>query len=214
VLIPIVEAVRAASDRPFKLHMGIGPVTLAAITTDKHYHGDIKALSLDVAKAFNAELRYLQECGGVDMVQVAEPLTFFDNDAWIIEALNTAFEGITMRRVVHICYGHEEGQQGQEELRASRFLPWAFDIDCDALRGWPKGKDLIIGALDGKNLRVEKPTAIADNLRRVLEHVPAEQVGLASDCALASLRQIVAVKKMRSLACGARIVREELTGAG
>ena len=85
--------------------------------------------------------------------------------------------------------------------------------EVDALRGWPKGKDLIIGALDGKNLRVERPAAIADNLRRVLEHVPAEQVGLASDCALASLRQIVAVKKMRALADGARIVREELTGS-
>jgi 5-methyltetrahydropteroyltriglutamate--homocysteine methyltransferase len=228
VLAPIVEAVRAATDRPFKLHMGIGPVTLAAITTDKHYGGDIKALSLDVAKAFNAELRDLQERGGVDMVQVAEPLTFFENDAWIVEALNTAFEGISLRRVVHICYGHEEGQQGQEELRASKFLPWAFDIDCDAfhlemagngfsevdaLRGWPKGKDLIIGALDGKNLRVEKPAAIADNLRRVLEYVPAEQVGLASDCALASLRQIVAVKKMQALAEGARIVRAELAGS-
>ena len=67
--------------------------------------------------------------------------------------------------------------------------------EVDALRGWPKSKDLIIGALDGENLRVEKPAAIADSLRRVLEQVPAEQVGLASDCALASLRQIVAVMK-------------------
>jgi 5-methyltetrahydropteroyltriglutamate--homocysteine methyltransferase len=43
--------------------------------------------------------------------------------------------------------------------------------------------------------------------------VPADQVGLASDCALASLRQIVAAKKMAALAEGARIVREELSGA-
>jgi 5-methyltetrahydropteroyltriglutamate--homocysteine methyltransferase len=228
ILAPVIEAVRAATDLPFKLHMGIGPVTLAAITTDRFYDGDIKALSLDVAKAFNDELRTIQARGDVDMVQVAEPLTFFENEPWIVEALNTAFDGITMRRVVHICYGHEEGQQGQEELRAARFLPWAFDIDCDAfhiemaghdfaevpaLRGWPAGKDLIVGALDGKNLRVEKPERIATWLRSVLEHVPAEQVGLASDCALASLRQVVAVKKMAALAAGAKIVRDELTGA-
>lgn len=56
--------------------------------------------------------------------------------------------------------------------------------DVDALRGWPKSKDLIIGALVGKNLRVEKPAAIADNLRRVLEHVPGgPRVGLRAGLA-------------------------------
>ena len=140
ILKPIADAVRAATDKPFKLHMGIGPVTLAAITTDQHYN-DIKALSLDVAKAFNDELRDLEGRGDVDMVQVAEPLTFFENDPWIIEALNTAFEGISMRRVVHICYGHEEGQTGQAELRASKFLPWAFDIDCDVFHIETAGHD-------------------------------------------------------------------------
>jgi Cobalamin-independent synthase, Catalytic domain len=225
VLAPIVEAVRAATDRPFKLHMGIVPVTLAAITADKHYGGDIKALSSTSRRPSTPSCATCRNAGASTWCR-SPPLTFFENDAWIIEALNTAFEGISLRRVVHICYGHEEGQQGQEELRASRFLPWAFNIDCDAfhlemagngfaeveaLRGWPKNKDLIIGALDGKNLRVERPAAIADSLRRVLEYVPAEQVGLPSDCALASLRQIVAVKKMQALAEGARIVREELT---
>ena len=228
ILAPVAEAVRAATDKPFKLHMGIGPVTLAAITTDEYYGGDIKALALDVAKAFNAELRNLQARGDVDMVQVAEPLTFFENDPWIIETLNTAFEGITMTRVVHICYGHEEGQSGQLELRASRFLPWAFDIDCDVLHietashdfaevsafaGWPKNKALAVGVLDGKNLNVESPERIAGWLRRLIEVVPADQVMVATDCALASLRQVVAKKKMQSLVAGTQIVRDELTGS-
>ena len=227
VLKPIVEAVREATSAPFKLHMGIGPVTLAAITTDEYYNGDIRALALDVARAFNAELRDIERRGGVDMVQVAEPLTFFENEPWIIEALNTAFEGISMTRVVHICYGHEEGQTGQSELRAASLLPWAFDIDCDmfhlelashdfaeaeALKGWPADKLLAVGALDGKNLNVESPERIAAWLRRVVEVVPAEQVAVASDCALASLRQIVVKKKMRALVAGAAIVRSELTG--
>lgn len=228
ILAPIVESVRAATDAPFKLHMGIGPVTLAAITTDRFYNNDIKALSLDVAQAFNDELRDLERRGGVDMVQVAEPLTFFENDPWIIEALNTAFDGISLRRVVHICYGHEEGQAGQLELRAGKFLPWAFDINCDvlhiemashdfaeveALTSWPKDKDLMVGALDGKDLRVESPEKIAGWLRKLLAVVPAEQVALASDCALASLRRVIAVKKMAALVAGANVVRAELTGS-
>jgi len=227
ILKPVVEAVREATSQPFKLHMGIGPVTLAAITTDQYYNGDIRAIALDVARAFNEELKDIERRGGVDMVQVAEPLTFFENDPWIIEALNIAFAGISMTRVVHICYGHEEGQTGQLELRAHKFLPWAFDIDCEmfhiemashdfaeveALKGWPKDKMLAVGALDGKNLNVESPEKIARWLRRVIKVVPAEQVAVASDCALASLRQIVAKKKMKALAQGAAIVRSELTG--
>lgn len=227
ILAPIVEAVRGATNKPFKLHMGVGPVTLAAITTDRFYQGDIKALALEVAQAFNRELRDLEQRGGVEMVQVAEPLTFFDNEPWIIETLNTCFEGISMTKVVHICYGHEEGQSGQTELRAHRFLPWALDIDADvlhiemashdfaeidALRGWPRDKILGLGVLDGKNLNVESPERIADAIRRVAEIVPPEQILLAPDCALGSLRPIVAKMKMKALVEGARIVRSELTG--
>lgn len=227
VLAPIAEAVRAATDAPFKLHMGVGPATLAAITTDRHYGGDIKALALDVAQAFNAELRDLQERGTVDMVQVAEPLTFFDNDPWILDTLNAAFEGITMTKVVHICYGHEEGQTGQTELRAHKFLPWAFDIDVDvlhiemashgfseiaALKGWPAHKTLGIGVLDGKNLNVEKPETIGEALLKVTEVVPADQVLVANDCALASVRPIVAKMKMKALVDGVRLARDAVSG--
>lgn len=227
VLKPIAEAVRDATTRPFKLHMGVGPVTLAAITTDQYYNGDIRALALDVARAFNDELRDIERRGGADLVQVAEPLTFFDNEPWIIDALNTAFEGISMTRVVHICYGHEEGQAGQSDLRAGEFLPWAFDIDCDmfhiemashdfaeieALKGWPRDKLLAVGVLDGRNLNVESPQQIAAWLRRVTEIVPAEQVAVASDCALASFRQVVARRKMRALVAGTAIARAEIAG--
>ena len=226
ILAPVVEAVRAATDKPFKLHMGAGPVTLSAITTDRHYD-DIKALALDVAQAFNEELKHLASLGTVDMVQVAEPLTFFDNEPWIIDTLNTAFADIPMQRVIHICYGHEEGQAGVFDLQAGRIFPWAFDIDCDmfhvemashefaeadAFRGWPKDKNLAVGVVDGKNLNVEPPDRVADWIRRMLEFVPAEQLCVATDCALASLRQVVAKKKLQTIVEGAGIVRSELTG--
>jgi len=227
ILKPVVEAVRAATTKPFKLHMGVGPATLAAITTDRHYN-DLQALTRDVAQAFNEELKSLAALGTVDMVQVAEPLTFFENDPWIIDTLNIAFADVPLTRVVHICYGHEEGQVGISEPKAKQIFPWAFDIDCDvihmelagndfrevdAFAGWPADKILAVGALDGKNLRVESPEQIADWLRRTIEVVPAEQVMVSSDCALASLRRVVAKKKMAALVAGTKIVRDELTGA-
>jgi len=86
-------------------------------------------------------------------------------------------------RLVHICYGHEEGQPGILDLKANRLFPWAFDLNCDQihfqmashdfaevddLRGWPKDKDLSVGVTDIEDLRVETPEKVAEWLRRPL----------------------------------------------
>jgi Methionine synthase II (cobalamin-independent) len=148
----------------------LGPATLAALSTDQHYH-DLKALSQDVAKTYNAEFKDL-ESRGVDLIQITEPLTFFEPEEWIISAINTAFDGVNAYKVVHICYGHEEGQPGILDLKADRLFPWAFDLNCDqihfqmashefaevdSLRGWPADKDLGVGVVDIELLRVETP---------------------------------------------------------
>ena len=42
--------------------------------------------------------------------------------------------------------------------------------------------------------------------------MPAEQLGLPTDCALSSIRRIVARKKLANMVKGAEIVRSELEG--
>jgi 5-methyltetrahydropteroyltriglutamate--homocysteine methyltransferase len=222
---PVLEAVQEATGKPIKINTSLGPATLAALSTDQSY-GDLKALSLDIAAAYNAEFKDLA-ARGLRAVQITEPLTFFEPAPWIIEAINTAFEGVPMYRSVPICYGHEEGQPGILDLQANRLFPWAFDLDCDQihiqmashdfaevgdLRGWPKEKDLGVGVVDIEDLRVESPEKIAAWLRKTIEVVPAEQVCVSTDCALASMRRIVAKKKLQALVAGTQIVRDELTG--
>jgi methionine synthase II (cobalamin-independent) len=221
---PVLETVLELTSKPVKINTSLGPATLAALSTDHHY-GDLKALALDVAAAYNQEFRDLA-ARGLEIVQVTEPLTFFEPADWIVEAINKAFEGVQMYRVVHICYGHEEGQPGITDLRADRLFPWAFGIDCDQihiqmashdfaevgdLRGWPKDKDLGVGVIDIEDLRVESPEKIASWLRKTIEVVPPEQVCVSTDCALASMRRVVARKKLHALVQGTEIVRHELT---
>ena len=94
-------------------------------------------------------------------------------------------------KVVHICYGHEEGQPGILDLKGDRLFPWAFDLNCnqihfqmashefaevDSLRGWPADKDLGVGVVDIELLRVETPEQIAGWLHRLFGSVPPEQV--------------------------------------
>jgi 5-methyltetrahydropteroyltriglutamate--homocysteine methyltransferase len=223
---PVVEAVREETDAPLKVNASLGPATLSALSTDQHYH-DLKALSQDVAKAYNAEFKDLAR-RGVDLIQITEPLTFFEPEDWIISAINTAFEGVDAYKVVHICYGHEEGQPGILDLKADRLFPWAFDLNCDqihfqmashefaevdSLRGWPADKDLGVGVVDIELLRVETPEQIAGWLHRLFASVPPEQVSVSTDCGIASMRRNVAKAKLRAIVAGRDLARAQLTGS-
>jgi 5-methyltetrahydropteroyltriglutamate--homocysteine methyltransferase len=222
---PVAEAVRAVTDAPLKINASLGPATLAALSTDQHY-GNLKALSQEVAKAYNQEFRDLEK-RGVDMIQVTEPLTFFEPEEWIINAINTAFDGISAYKVVHICYGHEEGQPGILDLRGNRLFPWAFELGCDqihfqmashefaevgSLRSWPKDKDLGVGVVDIELLRVETAEQIAGWLHELFAVVPPEQVSVSTDCGIASMRRNVAKAKLGAIVAGRDLARAQLSG--
>ena len=51
---------------------------------------------------------------------------------------------------------------------------------------------------------------IADRIRKVLKHVPAEKVTLSTDCGMKPLARMVAKMKLGALAEGAAIVRKEI----
>lgn len=225
VMKPVAEAVRDVTDAPLKVNVSLGPATLAALSTDNHYR-DIKALSLEVARAYNAEFKDLER-RGVDMIQITEPLTFFEPEEWIISAINAAFDGVSAYKVVHICYGHEEGQPGILDLKANRLFPWAFELDCDqihfqmashefaevdSLRGWPADKDLGVGVVDIELLRVETAEQIAGWLQKLFAVVPAEQISVSTDCGIASMRRNVAKAKLKAIVAGRDLAVSRLTG--
>jgi 5-methyltetrahydropteroyltriglutamate--homocysteine methyltransferase len=224
---PIVEATIQQTDKPVKIQAAVGPATMSALITDKHY-GDLKALSLDLARALNAELRDMVS-RGVGIVQFAEVLTFFDPADWVIEAINAAFDGVDAYKVIHICYGQQEGQPGVTELRGSKLFPWLWDLNCnqiqyemashhfhdsdiEAISTIPADMDFGVGVIDGKNLNVESPEWIASGIRKVLQVIPPERVSVYTDCTLTGLKHIVAKRKIESLAAGTKLVRAELTG--
>jgi methionine synthase II (cobalamin-independent) len=223
---PIAEAVRAATDAPFKHNLGWGPVALSDLSTDRHYH-DRKALAMDLARAMNQEMRDLAG-RGVDQIQIAEPLGFYDEEPWMAEAINLAFEGVGAYRVVHICYVLNEGQSAIGEPQAERMLPLLASLDCEQihlqqavrdfaevehLKGWPADKDLGVGVIEVQRTPAEAPARIAEWIRRTMKVVPPERIALSSDCGMGSFRsRVVARRKLQAMVRGAAIVRAELTG--
>lgn len=71
-------------------------------------------------------------------------------------------------------------------------------------------KDFVAGVIDVKSTITETADEVADRIRAVLEFVPAERLGLSTDCGLINLPRMVAAGKLRALADGAAIVRREL----
>lgn len=73
-------------------------------------------------------------------------------------------------------------------------------------------KNFVAGVIDVKSTVTETADEVADRIRGVLEFVPAERLGLSTDCGLVNLPRMVAAGKLRALADGAAIVRNELAG--
>jgi 5-methyltetrahydropteroyltriglutamate--homocysteine methyltransferase len=224
---PVVEAVVEQTDKPVKVQCAVGPATMSALITDKHY-GDIKALSTDLAMALNAELKDMAS-RGVDIVQFAEVLTFFDPADWVVEAINIALEGVPAYKIIHICYGQQEGQPGVTEMRGSKLFPWLWDLECDqiqyemashgfadsdieAISTIPDSMDFGIGVINGKSIVVESPEEIAAGIRKVMTVVPPERLMVHTDCTLTGMKHIVAKRKVQALVDGTKLVRAELTG--
>lgn len=74
----------------------------------------------------------------------------------------------------------------------------------------PKHMQFWAGVIDVKSTITETADEVASRIREVLQFVPADQLGLTTDCGLVMIQRYIAVDKLHALAEGARIVREEL----
>jgi 5-methyltetrahydropteroyltriglutamate--homocysteine methyltransferase len=216
---------RSITDREVKFTV-TGPHTLVKRIRDEWYH-DERTFALALAEVFNAELKRLVEAGAT-YIQIDEPgfAAFPEDLGWGVEAINAMVEGVDARIGLHVCFGNRYGRPSWEG--SYRFLfPAILDahITVLLLEFARKGTDdlslfkefgnefvLGMGVIDVKDHRVESPEAVAGLVRRGLDVVPPERLSLNPDCGLRHLPSDVAVKKLRSLAEGAAIVRAELRG--
>lgn len=221
---PAADVARfAAEDRPVKIAVQ-GPLFFAFACTDRHY-GEMKPLAMDIARAFNKEFKDLA-ARGIDWIQIHEPLTYYGEEPWFIEVLNTAFEGVDAHRIWHICYGNQGGNPGVGEPRGQDMFPFAFEVDVDQihietmrrgpgdlqhLKDLPSHLSLGVGVIDVKSLVIETPEAVADRLVKAASHVPAERICVSTDCGMLNLKREHAQRKLGALVEGARIARERLS---
>ena len=225
-----VRFLRAATTHAIKFTLP-GPMTMVDTLYDEYY-GSREKLAMAFAEILNQEATELAALG-VDVIQFDEPAfnVYFDEvREWGVAALERARRGLKCKTAVHICYGYgiEANIKWKETLGAQwrqyeNTFPLLAKSSIDQvslecanshvpieLIGLLKGKDVLVGAIDVANPRVETPEDVAKVLREALKHVPKERLFPCTNCGMVPLAREVAAGKLAALGAGAALVREEL----
>jgi 5-methyltetrahydropteroyltriglutamate--homocysteine methyltransferase len=191
------------------------------------FYKDEEKLALAYAEAVNGEIQDLF-AAGADVVQIDEPwMQAMPEKArqYGVTALNRALEGVKGTTAVHICFGYgalvagrPEGYSFLPELAATPAKQISIEtaqsgLDCSVLKKLPQ-QTILLGVLDLSTHIVETPEEVAARIRRALPYIDVERLIVAPDCGLKYLPRPVAFAKMKAMADGAAIVRQELRLAG
>jgi 5-methyltetrahydropteroyltriglutamate--homocysteine methyltransferase len=200
-----------------------GPFTMSQQAQNDHYP-DAEAAAMAYADAVHDEIVDLH-AAGADIVQIDEPYMQARPDAaraYGLAALNRALDGVTGTTAVHICFGyaaiiHErpEGYSFLPELAGCSADMISIEtaqsgLDLGVLAELPD-KTIILGVIDLSTPDIETPELVAERTKRAFPWVGPERVVIATDCGMKYLPRASAEGKMRSMAGGAKLLRQTLT---
>jgi 5-methyltetrahydropteroyltriglutamate--homocysteine methyltransferase len=218
-----MKFLRRNTEHPAKITLP-GPFTLSQQCRNKFYK-DAEEMAMDFAIAVNEEALEL-EAAGADVIQLDEPWLRNDPaaaDRYAVRMIDRALEGLRTQTAVHLCFGYGFLLPGEKPTRYP-FLSQLADSKVDQISieaAQPKldlgvlhdlsGKTILLGVLDLSTAEVETPELVAERIRAGLKHVSRDRLLLAPDCGMKYLTRETAVGKLRALAGGAAIVRNELS---
>lgn len=223
-----VEFLRANTDREIKITLP-GPFTMTQQAQDDYYGGDQRAMALDYARAVNEEVKDMF-AAGADVVQIDEPYMQARAEIareFALEVIAEALKGVEGTTALHMCFGYAaiHAWQGLGKPDAYSFLPELNESDIDQISieaAQPRidlavleklpDKTIILGVIDNDDPEIESPETVAARIRAALNHITPDRLILAPDCGMKYMDRDIAFGKLKSMAEGAAIVREEIGG--
>ena len=202
-----------------------GPATISIHIRERpSVYRDRLELANQFVPAINAELKALV-AAGADYIQIDEPsYSILGSAEAAVDLFNRCVEGVDARIALHVCFGNLASRPRFERSYLPLF-PAIMDADADELvlefvnrelreidlvGRVAEGKDIAVGIVDIKSFHIEPPELVASRLRAALAHAPAERVGVVPDCGFFAVPRWLAVRKLRSMVAGTRLVRAEL----
>jgi 5-methyltetrahydropteroyltriglutamate--homocysteine methyltransferase len=221
VEVPDVVFLRKHTTRKIKITLP-GPFTMAQQAQDDYYK-DEEALAMAYAAAVNEELKDLKRAGA-DVLQLDEPWLQARAERAVrygVKAINRALQDVGGTTVVHLCFGYAAAVKDKPsgysflaqlaETSASQISIEAAQPQLDlAITRELAPKQVMVGVIDLSTNDVETREQVAARIRAALKHVPAERLVLAPDCGMKYLTRDAAFGKLKALAEGAALVRQEI----
>ena len=217
---------RAHTSMPLKATCP-GPLTITIHLRPQEAYGDRLELAWEFTRVINRELKALVEAGA-DFIQIDEP-SFAIMPGTVkdwVDLYNASVEGVDAKLALHVCFGNLTSR-----ARGKRTYRWMFPelLDANAEQIvlefanremsesglWSElgvERELGAGVVDIKSFYVETPEDVAERIRLLLEHVPAERLYLNPDCGFFQLPRWLSYLKLEALVAGTKIVRSELAG--
>ena len=78
------------------------------------------------------------------------------------------------------------------------------------LMGLLKGKDVLVGVIDGASDRIETAEDVAATITAAMEFVPPERLFPCTNCGMAPMDRDIAMAKLSALGQGAALAREAI----
>ena len=202
-----------------------GPATISIhIREHPSVYRDRLELANEFVPTINAELKALV-AAGADYIQIDEPsYSILGSASAAVELFNRCVEGVNARIALHVCFGNLASRPRFERSYLPIF-PAILDAHADELvlefanrelreleliARIAEAKDVSVGIVDVKSFHVEPPELVAARLRAALAYAPAERLGVVPDCGFFAVPRWLAVRKLRSMVAGTRLVRAEL----
>ena len=199
VLTEGLKFLKSHTARPVKITLP-GPMTVADSLIDEFGGRSDADFAIAYAKLLNKEVRALS-------------------------ALEIAFEGVTAKRAVHICYGYGVPQvlawksANKDWNQYHHTLPLLakssidqVSVECTASRinlevlELLKGKEVMVGVIDVGTEQIETPDIVARRIEAALKFVSPEHMIACTDCGLVPRSRQAAVGKMHALSAGTALV--------
>ena len=206
-----------------------GPYTLSGRLLPNERYKDRYAITEVLLPIVRAELESLVKAGCRE-VTVDEPsmscYAHKEDPRRFVEIFNRTVESIVGKchLSTHLCFGNYKARAVGPRRYAPMF-PHFLDMKVDevhlemASREFAeieliaeiaKKKDVAVGIIDVKSYYIETSKDVADRVRLCLKHAPADRLSFAPDCGLSQTARWAAKQKLKNMAEGVKIVRQEL----
>ena len=187
-----------------------GPYTLAKLSRSE-FHRDLAHFALDLAEVLREEARALEQ-EGVPLLQVDEPAIVRNKEDWdLFQQVTERFtQGLGVKRVLYTWFGDVDDLPGFFELPYDGFgLDFVMgQANFHLIEGFPSDKELGLGILDARNVKLETVEQISETIRKVSDQVSLDRIYLNPSCGLDYLPRDAAIAKLNRLVEGAGAVKE------